>query len=85
MSIDFIGKRLKFRYKIKNEYIYSIIGTLDSTKNLIYIIENNLGNIKIKKLYIGEIEIKLDNEVSLISLGIKSDFECLIKDYEEIK
>jgi len=74
------------RYKIKNTNYSSRIGTLNSTKHLINNIEIDLcNNIKIKKFYIGELEIKLDNEVSLISLGIKNDFECFIKDYEEIK
>lgn len=65
-----------------NEEINPIIiqtGTLESTKSLFESINNMLCSptIKIKKLYINEEEINENEEKSLLSIGIKEDFNIL--------
>ena len=54
------------------------IGTLESTFRLYEVIENRLvTDKKIKKLYLNNKEINMENEKSLLSLGIKEDFNVI--------
>ena len=78
------GKTLSGNVIFKNEKIQNFeikIGTLESTSRLYYkILENRqVMKNKIKKLYLNNKEINMEDEHSLISLGIKEDFNVIVE------
>lgn len=78
ISYHIIGKELKGRDINNGRGIK--IGTLNSTKLLFS--QNLFGNKvkkKLKKIIIGNIIIKEEDDLSLLSLGIKEDFICILE------
>ena len=81
------GKVLIGNVAVKKENIQNFIiktGTLESTSRLYYEISEVLENRlllknKIKKLYLNNKEINREDEQSLISLGIKEDFNVIVE------
>ena len=83
----YFGKPLLGNVAAKKENIQNFIiktGTLESTSRLYYEISEVLKNrlllkIKIKKLYLNDKEINREDEQSLISFGIKEDFNIIFE------
>jgi hypothetical protein len=81
------GKTLSGNVVVKEENIQNSkieIGTLESTSSLYYkiseILETGLDlKKKIKKLYLNNKEINWEDKQSLISLGIKEDFNVIVE------
>ena len=68
-----VSSKIKCDDKKKESSI--LIGLLNSVKDLIYIIENQIFK-KLKKFKIENKVIEKDETRSLFSLGIKNDFNC---------
>jgi len=88
LPIKIYGKQLVGNVTVKNKSnekkdiknITIHIGTLDSTLDLYGRIEIMLNTgEKIKKLYLNNKEINWEEEKSLISLGIKDDFNVIVE------
>ena len=80
LSYYLIGKEIKAKTKINGEIIERTIGKLNSTQSLFS--SNFFGSYikKNEKIYIGKIIIKKgDYDISFFSLGIKNDFNFVIK------
>ena len=73
--INTFGKKINIKIKFvsnqgNNYYMIHQVGIYNSTKQLI-----NLSSIKVKKFYLGNKQINLEEEKSFISLGIKEDID----------
>ena len=81
-NIRIFGKPMKANLLMKNNKFVFEIGTLNSNKQL----AKNAGNYivkKIKKLYINKKKLNLKEEKSLLSLGIKDNFDFMVE-YDDI-
>jgi len=78
-GIIIIGKEIKAKTRINGEKIEKKIGTLNST-NILFDYDYFEKYYKDdKKIYIGKIIIKKEDNKSLFSLGIKKDFDFIIE------
>ena len=75
--VNIYGKQIYLHF---DDYSFSIgIGILNSNKKLIKDIENHILK-KVKKLYIEEKELNIQEEKSLLSFGIKKDcYNCKVE------
>jgi len=82
LQIYVLGKQISFTIFSDGKKVHScIIGILNKIEDIINYIEPIIGK-RAKKLKIGEIEIKKDEDKifsSLLSLGITKDFDCHIE------
>ena len=83
-QIEILGKQINFTIYSNDKtmtYNHYIIGILNKIEDIIKYCEPIVGK-RIKKIKIGEIEIKKDEDkilCSLLSLGIIKDFDCHIE------
>ena len=77
--INIFGKKINIKIKFvsnqgNNDYMNYQVGIYNSTKQLTSLVENQRF-IKVKKCYLGNKQINLEEEKSFISLGIKEDID----------
>ena len=79
-SINIYGKEIESEILINKEKVRlkAIIGTLNSNKHLIKYIEASRFET-VTRMYFNEKEIDMECEKSLLSLGIKSNFNCQVE------
>ena len=79
IHINTFGKKINTKIKFvsnqgNNDYMNYQVGIYNSTKQLTSLVENQRF-IKVKKFYLGNKQINLEEEKSFISLGIKEDID----------
>ena len=79
IHINTFGKKINIKIKFvsnqgNNYYMIHQVGIYNSTKQLINLVEG-LSLKKVKKFYLGNKQINLEEEKSFISLGIKEDID----------
>ena len=78
-SINTYGKVIECKILVINKVrMKAIIGTLNSNKHLIKYIETSCFET-VTRMYFNEKEIDIECEKSLLSLGIKNNFDCKIE------
>ena len=86
-QINVLGKKLNFKIYSDGKLLHNyIIGILNKIEDIMIYYEPIAGK-RIKKIKIGAIEIKKNEDkrlCSLLSLGITKDFECQIEFGEKI-